>query len=154
MELPASILLLQKDKQKSGCDTEEQPAKSYQSWVWTSLGLPLLKLQLWLCVILRKWGRTVLWNTNLCSFFPQHSKLPHPSPNSESRGCVCVCVGGVCVYLCAHVPSEYGCHNRNAKRQKRDVDFQKGLLKLETIVWDKAFLSFKNLDYQNQNQDP
>ena len=108
VELPASVLLLQKDKQKSGLwHREEQPEKSSKPWVRTSLELHLLKLQLWLCVIFTnrdEWNFEIL--TDALSF-PDIPSYSHPSPNSGIRGyvyvhahvCVCVCA-------CTLMPSE------------------------------------------------
>ena len=110
VELPASILLLRKDKQKSGLwHRGEQPEKSSKPWVWTSLGLHLLKLQLWLCVIFTNRGE---WNFEILTdalSFPHIPSYPHLSLNSCSRGYVyvhahmCVCV---CVCACTLMPSE------------------------------------------------
>ena len=103
VELPASILLLRKDKQKSGLwHRGEQPEKSSKPWVWTSLGLHLLKLQLWLCVIFTnrdEWNFEIL--TDALSF-PHIPSYPHLSLNPAAEDmymCMPICV---CVCVCVH----------------------------------------------------
>ena len=119
VELPALILLLQKDRQKSGLwHREEQPEKSSTPWVQTSRGLHLLKLQLWPCVIFTnrdEWNFEILTDALFFSWYP---KLSPPFPQlRQQRVCICACpyvceCVCVCVCVCARaracilIPSE------------------------------------------------